>query len=247
MYKLADAQGLYAAVTRTGVISFRFDYRLNGRRETLVIGTYDSTLGARKTRDTDQLAYGQPVTLAEARQLQARAQREVQAGNSPSRAKSEKRREAAEALTFGAWATKYFAEADLADSTKEMRRSVYVRNLANEFGRLKLEEITPAMLLARCERIKDRGAPAPAILACLLTRRLKRQLGKAAQDFFSRPAVDPKAQDPRGLAFDCRRRARDEGEPFADTAVGLAGREPSPELKVRERSSLLCFHVPSAP
>ena len=31
-------QGLYAAVTRTGVISFRFDYRIHGRRETLVIG-----------------------------------------------------------------------------------------------------------------------------------------------------------------------------------------------------------------
>jgi integrase len=165
VYKVADAQGLYAAVTPTGVISFRFDYRLHGRRETLVIGKYDQTLGARKTRDTDRLGYGQPVTLAEARQLMARAQREVQGGTSPSRAKSAKRREAAEALTFSAWATKYFAEADLADSTRDMRKSVYDRNLAAEFGRLKLEEISPAMLLARCERIKERGAPAPAIHA----------------------------------------------------------------------------------
>ena len=46
-----------------------------------------------------------------------------------------------------------------------MRKSVYVRNLADAFGRLKLEEITPAMLLARCEKIKERGAPAPAIHA----------------------------------------------------------------------------------
>lgn len=80
-FKVADAQGLYAAVTRTGVISFRFDYRLAGRRETLMIGKYDQTLGARKTRNTDQLSYGQPVTLAEARQLLARAQREVQGGS----------------------------------------------------------------------------------------------------------------------------------------------------------------------
>lgn len=47
-YKVADQQGLYVAVTRTGVVSFRFDYRIDGRRETLVTGQYDSSLGARK-------------------------------------------------------------------------------------------------------------------------------------------------------------------------------------------------------
>ena len=165
VYKVADAQGLYAAVTRTGVISFRFDYRLHGRRETLVIGKYDPTVAARKAREVEQLSYGQPVSLAEARQLLARAHRVVQGGSSPSRAKSEKRQKAAEALTFGAWATKYFSEANLAESTRDMRKSVYDRNLASEFGRLKLEELTPAMVLARCERIKERGAPAPAIHA----------------------------------------------------------------------------------
>ena len=48
IYKVSDQRGLYVAVTPTGVASFRFDYRLNGRRETLVIGQYDSTLGMRK-------------------------------------------------------------------------------------------------------------------------------------------------------------------------------------------------------
>ncbi|WP_331174203.1 Arm DNA-binding domain-containing protein [Roseateles sp.] len=71
VFKVADAHGLYAAVTRTGVVSFRFDYRLHARRETLVIGKYDPTHGARKTRDTDQLSYGLPVSLAEARQLRS--------------------------------------------------------------------------------------------------------------------------------------------------------------------------------
>lgn len=41
VYKVADQQGLYVAVTRTGVASFRFDYRIHGRRETLVVGKYD--------------------------------------------------------------------------------------------------------------------------------------------------------------------------------------------------------------
>ena len=55
IYKVADQRGLYVAVTRTGVVGFRFDYRINGRRETLVIGQYDSSLGARKPRDAEEL------------------------------------------------------------------------------------------------------------------------------------------------------------------------------------------------
>ena len=165
IYKVADQQGLYVAVTRTGVVSFRFDYRVNGRRETLVIGQYDSRLGARKPRDAEELDYGMALTLAEARLLLTRAHRSVEQGESPSRAKVERRVEAAEALTFGRWAEKYFAEAALAESTRAMRKSVYDRNLAVEFGRLKLEEITPVRLMARCEKIKERGAAAPAVHA----------------------------------------------------------------------------------
>ena len=163
IYKVADQQGLYVAVTRTGVVSFRFDYRINGRRETLVLGQYDSTLGAKKPRDPDELDYGMSVTLAEARLLMTRARRSVERGESPSRDKAEKRVEAAEALTFGRWAEKYFAETKLAESTRAMRKSIYDRNLAAEFGRLKLEEITPTRLMTRCERIKERGAAAPAV------------------------------------------------------------------------------------
>ena len=165
LYKIADQQGLYVAVTPTGVVSFRFDYRVSGRRETLVIGKYDPSLGAKKPRDLEELHYGMSLTLAEARLLLTRARRSVEQGESPSRTKVEKRTEEADALTFGKWAEKYFAEADLAESTKSMRKSIYVRNLADEFGRLKLEEITPVRLMARCEKIKERGAAAPAVHA----------------------------------------------------------------------------------
>ena len=165
IYKVADQQGLYVAVTRTGVVSFRFDYRVNGRRETLVIGKYDPTVGAKKPRELNELDYGMSLSLAEARLLMTRAHRSIEQGESPSRSKVEKRTEAADALTFGSWAEKYFAEADLAESTKAMRKSVYDRNLADEFGRLKLEEITPVRLMARCEKIKESGAAAPAVHA----------------------------------------------------------------------------------
>lgn len=76
------------------------------------------------------------VSLAEARSLLTVARRCVERGESPSRTKVEKRQEASDALTFGRWAEKYFADkadpknaARLADSTLAMRRSVYERYL----------------------------------------------------------------------------------------------------------------------
>jgi integrase len=184
--KVADQHGLYVALTRSGLVSFRFDYRLNGRRETLVVGRYDARQSVRGTREPHVLNFGMSVSLAEARLLLARARRDVEQGISPSRAKIEKRVKAAEALTFGKWAEKYFAEVSLADSTRAMRKSVYERNLAAEFGRLKLEEITPSRLMARCEKIKERGAAAPAVQA----RDIVLQLYRFAQ------ARGPKADNP---------------------------------------------------
>ncbi|MBT9504798.1 MAG: DUF4102 domain-containing protein [Burkholderiaceae bacterium] len=99
IYKVADQQGLYAAVTPTGVISFRFDYRIHGRRETLFMERYDSLRGARQSRDASALAYGQAVTMAEARLLLGRARRSVDLGESPSRAKIDKRLEAEQRRT----------------------------------------------------------------------------------------------------------------------------------------------------
>ena len=40
MYKVADRDGMYVRVMPSGAISFRLDYRLNGRRETVYLGKY---------------------------------------------------------------------------------------------------------------------------------------------------------------------------------------------------------------
>ena len=34
LYKVTDRDGLYVAVQPSGSVSFRYDYRINGRRET---------------------------------------------------------------------------------------------------------------------------------------------------------------------------------------------------------------------
>ena len=39
-YKASDRDGMYVTVSTAGTIAFRYDYRLNGRRETLTIGRY---------------------------------------------------------------------------------------------------------------------------------------------------------------------------------------------------------------
>jgi integrase len=163
-YKAADRDGLYVTITPAGVASFRYDYRVNGRRETLTIGRYDESRGRDLTRQLDELEYGSGLSLAEARLLLTRARRSVEQGESPAKAKAQKKNRLSATLTFAGWAEKFFEEANLADSTKAMRRAIYERDLEKTFGRMKLEEITPSLLLGLCEKIKkDRDAPATAI------------------------------------------------------------------------------------
>ncbi len=37
-YKVSDRDGMYVTVSPANTVTFRYDYRLNGRRETLTIG-----------------------------------------------------------------------------------------------------------------------------------------------------------------------------------------------------------------
>lgn len=169
LFKVYDRDGMYVAVLPSGTKAFRFDYRLNGRRETLSIGRYSPN--CKQIRDPEGLEYGMTVSLVEARSLLDRARRDVERGVSPSRAKVEKHTAAASALTFGGWAERYFEfKADpksgaeqLADSTLELRRSTYRRVIAPVFGRLKLEEITPQRLMRTCLDAKEKRGPAVGV------------------------------------------------------------------------------------
>ena len=42
-YKVADRDGMYVHVATSGAVTFRYDYRLHGRRETLTIGKYGAS------------------------------------------------------------------------------------------------------------------------------------------------------------------------------------------------------------
>ncbi len=149
LYKVNDRDGLYAAVTPAGAISFRYNYSINGRQETLTIGRY-GTGG---------------ITLSEARERLNEAKKMILAGKSPAREKARDKARLKDAETFGAWAEKWLRGYQMADSTRDMRKSVYTRELKKQFGNQKLAEITHEDLRALTDAIVERRAPATAVHA----------------------------------------------------------------------------------
>ena len=167
-YKVADRDGLYVQVSPAGGLLFRYDYRLPGdgklRREKLALGRYDATRAKELPRELADLEYGAGMSLAEARLLLTRARRTVERGESPSREKVAKRARVRAEVTLDGWAAKYFEDAGIADSTRNMRQAIYDRDIKQTFGRLRMDEVTPSALMALCEKIKkDRDAPATAV------------------------------------------------------------------------------------
>ena len=125
LYKVNDRDGLYVAVTLTGTISFRYDYTIHGRQETITFGRYG--LGG--------------ITLSEAREQLGEAKKMIAAGKSPAKEKARDKARVKDAETFDAWAQKWLRGYQMADSTRDIRRSVYERELLPKFGKMKLDEI----------------------------------------------------------------------------------------------------------
>jgi integrase len=146
-YKITDRDGMYAHVSPSGSVSFRMDYRLNGRRETVMLGKYapDS------------------LSLARAREKCIDARRAVSEGRSPAIEKQREKRRLKEAKSFGEFGEKWLTAAPMADSTRAMRRSIFERELLPVWRNRLLTEITPDDLRTHCGKIVERGAPATAI------------------------------------------------------------------------------------
>lgn len=148
-FKLADRDGLYVMVLPSGTVSFRYDYRMNGRRETLTLGKYGPA----------------GISLAEAREQCLAAKKKVSQGQSPAAEKQRAKARQSAAQTFGEYAEAWLKGYTMADSTRAMRQSVLERDVLNIWKNRRLEEITAEDLRALTEKIKDRGAPATAVHA----------------------------------------------------------------------------------
>jgi len=120
IYKVSDRDGMYISVHPTGSITFRYDYRLNGRRETLTLGKYGPA----------------GLSLARAREKLIDAKRAVSEGQSPALEKQRTKQLSKQAQSFEQWSERWFSEHRMAESTKAMRRSVYKRDIQPLFRRL---------------------------------------------------------------------------------------------------------------
>ncbi|MBV8660182.1 MAG: DUF4102 domain-containing protein [Burkholderiales bacterium] len=100
-YKVADRDGLYVLVTPAGTVSFRFNYRLNGRQETVVLGKYGCG----------------GLTLQEARERVAVARKAVAEGVSPARNKAQIAEGAKQREPFAVWAERWLERHKMAEST----------------------------------------------------------------------------------------------------------------------------------
>ena len=146
-YKASDRDGMYVTVSPAGTVTFRYDYRLNGRRETLTIGRYGPG----------------GISLALAREKLLDAKKAVAAGRSPALEKQREKRRLTAAKNFGDVALKWLADAKMADSTRAMRKHVVDRDILPVFRSRLLNEITADDLRALCNKVKARGAPATAV------------------------------------------------------------------------------------
>lgn len=147
VYKVADRDGLYLSVSTAGTITFRYDYRINGRRETLTIGKYGAD----------------GINLAEARERLMKARKQVSEGISPATEKRNQKNLIRNADRFYVFAEKYLADVQLAESTKALRIATYERDIKETFGNRLMTEITTDEIRKHCEKIKERGAPSTAI------------------------------------------------------------------------------------
>ncbi|WFQ80267.1 tyrosine-type recombinase/integrase [Xenorhabdus sp. SF857] len=176
LYKVSDRDGLYVAVTKSGTVSFRYDYRINGRRETVTFGKYGAD----------------GITLAEARRMLVDAKKMISGGLSPSTQKRTEKKLSDKSNTFSLYAELYFENVRLADSTRKMKVSVLEREILTVLGRYLMTEINTIMVRDLCEKIKARGARATALQAREIIQSVY-NFAIARGETFQNPAVNIRA------------------------------------------------------
>lgn len=143
-FKLADQGSLYLHVSATGSKSWRYDYRLHGKRETLTLGKYPD------------------VTLADAREIHAEARRQVAKGASPAKSKQAEK-EAAEG-SFRAIAESWYGALapHRSESWRVHTRHYLTRDLYPAIGNKPVRLIAPADILAIMRRLEEAGTACTA-------------------------------------------------------------------------------------
>jgi integrase len=142
-YEVADSEGLCIEVLPSGRMSWRYRYRLAGRREKLTIGPYPA------------------LSLREARERRFEAEKAVVFGQSPARAKQERKRAARRAMEaplvsdlVAPW-----VETVLRPTSRSawQDETYLARDVLPRIGRLRPEDVTTADIWACVEAVRQRG------------------------------------------------------------------------------------------
>lgn len=149
-YQRADGGGLVLEVMPGGAKVWRLRYRLNGRPEKLTLGHYPD------------------VSLAKARLRREECKVQIADARSPAREAQAVKREQRESATSGNtladfagyWLTEVAEKA--LKNPRNIRRYVE-KDIVPTLGATRLDEVTPADVLALCDRIKKRGADQSAL------------------------------------------------------------------------------------
>lgn len=147
-YKLTDGKGLYLLIKPNGSKYWRLDYAIDGKRQTLSIGTYPI------------------ITLARAREIAAHARQQKANGIDPSQAKQQAKaeRKIARLNNFHAIAIQWHT-ANL-HRWKKHNAARILKQLENDvfpyLGEKQLNEISVADVKATLSRVVERNAAATA-------------------------------------------------------------------------------------
>jgi len=139
-YKLADERGMYLLIHPKGGKYWRLDYRFEGRRKTLAIGTHPET------------------SLKEARKKRDRARSDIEDGIDPSGHQNGKPAFGDDSFETVAreWHEKYRSQWTEGHASTTLRR--LEANLLPWLGKRPLGAIEPPELLRSLRRVENRGA-----------------------------------------------------------------------------------------
>jgi integrase len=141
-YKIQDEKGMYLLVHPNSGKYFRYDYRFEGKRKTLALGTYPAT------------------SLKEARDKRDTAKKQIDGGIDPSENKKAVKSSKAESTANGfeiiarEWGLKKVNDWD--DKNNRSKRMLE-RNIFPWLGGKPITDILPRDILACLRRVEDRG------------------------------------------------------------------------------------------
>jgi len=143
-YKMQDEKGMYLLVNPNGSKYFRYNYRFNGKRKTLALGTY-------------------PVTsLKEAREKRDTAKKQFDGGIDPSENKKAVKQSRAESManSFEVIAREWYERHmnDKSEHHQKRAMSLFQRDIFPYLGSKPIANIKATELLAALRRIEARNA-----------------------------------------------------------------------------------------